>query len=172
MGSGRGQSPPVFADLVLKDGGAQELLPASNTVIFDEAHQLPETATMFWRVGVERAISRFGARQPGFAGIAHAPDFPAIGENGERIGKARAICGWCSSIQRALGGRSYSRSRWIRGSAPEACQEALREYANRSNRKSTVTPKLRSASRAPTNGASRDAMEQLRVRCRLPARRR
>ncbi len=30
-----------FADLVLRDEGVGELLPACNTVIFDEAHQLP-----------------------------------------------------------------------------------------------------------------------------------
>jgi ATP-dependent DNA helicase DinG len=41
-----------FADLVLRDEGAGELLPACNTVIFDEAHQLPETASMFFGVSV------------------------------------------------------------------------------------------------------------------------
>ncbi len=37
-----------FADVTLKDGGTAELLPACNAVIFDEAHQLPETATLFF----------------------------------------------------------------------------------------------------------------------------
>ncbi|MBI2961917.1 MAG: ATP-dependent DNA helicase [Betaproteobacteria bacterium] len=37
-----------FADLMLKDEGAAELLPACNTVIFDEAHQLPQTASLFF----------------------------------------------------------------------------------------------------------------------------
>ncbi len=37
-----------FADLMLKDEGVSELLPASTTVIFDEAHQLPEIATLFF----------------------------------------------------------------------------------------------------------------------------
>jgi ATP-dependent DNA helicase DinG len=37
-----------FADVMLKDEGMAELLPACNTVIFDEAHQLPETATLFF----------------------------------------------------------------------------------------------------------------------------
>lgn len=36
-----------FADLVLRDEGAGELLPTCNTIIFDEAHQLPETASLF-----------------------------------------------------------------------------------------------------------------------------
>jgi len=37
-----------FSDVVLRDEGVAELLPACNTVIFDEAHQLPETASMFF----------------------------------------------------------------------------------------------------------------------------
>ena len=37
-----------FADVMLKDEGVSELLPACNTVIFDEAHQLPDTATLFF----------------------------------------------------------------------------------------------------------------------------
>ncbi len=37
-----------FADVALKDTGVAELLPSANTVIFDEAHQLPETATLFF----------------------------------------------------------------------------------------------------------------------------
>ncbi|MBW8905615.1 MAG: ATP-dependent DNA helicase [Betaproteobacteria bacterium] len=37
-----------FADVVLREEGVSELLPACNTVIFDEAHQLPETARLFF----------------------------------------------------------------------------------------------------------------------------
>ncbi len=37
-----------FADVVLRDEGIAELLPACNTLIFDEAHQLPETARTFF----------------------------------------------------------------------------------------------------------------------------
>jgi ATP-dependent DNA helicase DinG len=37
-----------FADLVLRDEGLSELLPAANTVIFDEAHQLPEVGSLFF----------------------------------------------------------------------------------------------------------------------------
>ena len=37
-----------FADVMLRDEGLAELLPACNTVIFDEAHQLPETARLFF----------------------------------------------------------------------------------------------------------------------------
>ena len=37
-----------FADVMLRDEGLAELLPACNTVILDEAHQLPDTATLFF----------------------------------------------------------------------------------------------------------------------------
>ena len=37
-----------FADVALRDEGIAELLPACNTLIFDEAHQLPETARAFF----------------------------------------------------------------------------------------------------------------------------
>ncbi len=37
-----------FADVMLRDEGMGELLPAANAVIFDEAHQLPETASLFF----------------------------------------------------------------------------------------------------------------------------
>jgi ATP-dependent DNA helicase DinG len=44
-----------FADLVLRDEGVGELLPACNTVIFDEAHQIPLTATVFFGESVSTA---------------------------------------------------------------------------------------------------------------------
>ncbi|MEW5862244.1 MAG: ATP-dependent DNA helicase [Pseudomonadota bacterium] len=37
-----------FADVMLRDEGVAELLPASNTVILDEAHQLADTARQFF----------------------------------------------------------------------------------------------------------------------------
>ena len=37
-----------FADVMLRDEGLAELLPACNAVIFDEAHQLPDTARLFF----------------------------------------------------------------------------------------------------------------------------
>jgi ATP-dependent DNA helicase DinG len=37
-----------FADVVLRDEGVAELLPACNTLILDEAHQLPDTARLFF----------------------------------------------------------------------------------------------------------------------------
>lgn len=44
-----------FADVMLRDEGLGELLPACNAVIFDEAHQLPETASLFFGETVSTA---------------------------------------------------------------------------------------------------------------------
>lgn len=44
-----------FADVMLRDEGMAELLPACNTVIFDEAHQLPEVASLFFGESVSTA---------------------------------------------------------------------------------------------------------------------
>ena len=44
-----------FADVMLRDEGMAELLPACNTVIFDEAHQLPEVATLFFGESISTA---------------------------------------------------------------------------------------------------------------------
>lgn len=37
-----------FADIAIKEGGFGELLPDATAVIFDEAHQLPEVASLFF----------------------------------------------------------------------------------------------------------------------------
>ncbi|MFO1412967.1 MAG: ATP-dependent DNA helicase [Burkholderiales bacterium] len=37
-----------FADVMLRDEGVSELLPNCNTIVLDEAHQLPDTATLFF----------------------------------------------------------------------------------------------------------------------------
>ncbi len=70
-----------FADLVLKDDGAQDLLPACNTVIFDEAHQLPATATMFFGESVSTSQLIELARDTKLMGIAHAADFKDLQES-------------------------------------------------------------------------------------------
>jgi ATP-dependent DNA helicase DinG len=38
----------LCADMALRDGGIAELLPTVDTIVFDEAHQLPDTATQFF----------------------------------------------------------------------------------------------------------------------------
>ncbi len=63
-----------FADVMLRDEGTAELLPACNTVIFDEAHQLPETASLFFGNNVSTSQVLDLARDARVEGVASARD--------------------------------------------------------------------------------------------------
>jgi ATP-dependent DNA helicase DinG len=63
-----------FADVMLKDTGMAELLPAANTIIFDEAHQLPETATLFFGETISTNQILELARDSVAEGLSHARD--------------------------------------------------------------------------------------------------
>ncbi|WP_255580923.1 ATP-dependent DNA helicase [Caballeronia sp. dw_276] len=64
-----------FADVMLRDTGMAELLPTANTIIFDEAHQLPETATLFFGETVSTTQFLELARDAVAEGLSHARDF-------------------------------------------------------------------------------------------------
>ncbi len=70
-----------FADVMLRDEGTAELLPACNTVIFDEAHQLPETASLFFGNNVSTSqvldLAR-DAKVEGLAGARDCLDLPKV----------------------------------------------------------------------------------------------
>ncbi|CAN5464572.1 ATP-dependent DNA helicase [soil metagenome] len=63
-----------FADVMLREEGVSELLPLANTVIFDEAHQLPEVATLFFgeTVGTSQLLEL--CRDLLAEGLTHAKD--------------------------------------------------------------------------------------------------
>ncbi|HCY61794.1 MAG TPA: helicase [Oxalobacteraceae bacterium] len=63
-----------FADVALKDTGIAELLPSANTIVFDEAHQLPETASLFFGETVSTAQVLELCRDVLAEGLAHARD--------------------------------------------------------------------------------------------------
>ncbi len=63
-----------FADVALKDTGVAELLPSANTIIFDEAHQLPETATLFFGETISTSQVLELCRDVLAEGLAHARD--------------------------------------------------------------------------------------------------
>ena len=67
-----------FADVMLRDEGLSELLPACNTVIFDEAHQLPETASLFFGESVSTSQLLELARDAESESILGAKDFVAL----------------------------------------------------------------------------------------------
>ena len=86
-----------FADVMLRDEGLAELLPACNTVVLDEAHQLPDTATLFFgeqlTAGQIAELARdaeVGART-GAREVAALPD--AAARVGPAIRKLRLVFG-------------------------------------------------------------------------------
>jgi ATP-dependent DNA helicase DinG len=67
-----------FADVMLRDEGIAELLPACNTVIFDEAHQLPEVAALFFGDSVSTGQLLDLTRDGKAEGLAGARDCLAL----------------------------------------------------------------------------------------------
>jgi len=77
-----------FADVMLKDEGLTELLPACNTVILDEAHQLPDTATLFF--GEEISAGSLGelARDAEAEGLRAARDYAPLPDAAQALAQA------------------------------------------------------------------------------------
>ncbi len=101
-----------FADVVLRDEGIAELLPACNTLVFDEAHQLPETARLFFGDTVSSAqlveLSRDARLELRAAGGA-SPELDRLAASLERaardlrlsLGEAGARLGWNQAMRLA-----------------------------------------------------------------------
>ncbi|MDP2196467.1 MAG: ATP-dependent DNA helicase [Rhodocyclaceae bacterium] len=77
-----------FADVMLKDDGMGELLPSCNTVIFDEAHQLPEVAGLFFGAAVGTGQLLDFARDTKLEGISAAKDYAALQDAARALEKA------------------------------------------------------------------------------------
>ncbi|WP_310492448.1 ATP-dependent DNA helicase [Dechloromonas sp.] len=77
-----------FADVMLRDEGMAELLPACNTVIFDEAHQLPEVATLFFGDSISTAQVLDLARDVRSEALTNARDCLALPETSKKVEKA------------------------------------------------------------------------------------
>ncbi|RZT42336.1 ATP-dependent DNA helicase [Cupriavidus agavae] len=95
-----------FADVVLRDTGMAELLPAANTVIFDEAHQLPETATLFFGETLSTSQLLELARDTVAEGLSHARDavdWVALGAPLERAARDLRLAFGRDNMRLALG---------------------------------------------------------------------
>ncbi|KAI3594647.1 DinG family ATP-dependent helicase YoaA [Cupriavidus sp. U2] len=95
-----------FADVVLRDTGMAELLPAANTVIFDEAHQLPETATLFFGETLSTSQLLELARDTVAEGLSHARDavdWVALGAPLERAARDLRLAFGRDNVRMAMG---------------------------------------------------------------------
>ena len=77
-----------FADVMLRDEGMGELLPACNAVIFDEAHQLPETASLFFGESLSTAQVLELARDTRSETVSGARDCVAMIDHTRNLEKA------------------------------------------------------------------------------------
>ncbi len=77
-----------FADVMLRDEGVAELLPACNTVVFDEAHQLPETASLFFGESISTSQLLDLARDARLEAATSANDFAALPTATDALDKA------------------------------------------------------------------------------------
>ena len=109
-----------FADMALRDSGVAELLPACNTVIFDEAHQLPETASLFFGENVSTAQLLDLARDARMEGLAAAKDFAELPEGARALEKA------ARDLRLAIPGEN---ARFSLAQLPPAFHEALEKAA-------------------------------------------
>lgn len=107
-----------FADVMLRDVGMGELLPACNAVIFDEAHQLPETASLFFGESVSTAQLLELARDTRSETIASAPDCRDL------IDATRALEKGARDLRLAFGAES-ARMAWSAVAAREGFEEAV-----------------------------------------------
>ena len=68
----------LFADMALKEHGFAELLPLADTLVIDEAHQIPDVTTRFFGVELTGGQLAELARDTGAAMQAEAPDTPDL----------------------------------------------------------------------------------------------
>jgi ATP-dependent DNA helicase DinG len=109
-----------FADVVLRDEGMSELLPACNTVILDEAHQLPDTATLFFGEQVSTAQIIELVRDTTVELLGNAPELS------EPVEAARALEKAARDLRLAVGTGSGGAGSRANGGAAQGGREATR----------------------------------------------
>ena len=95
-----------FADIMLRDTGMAELLPTANTIVFDEAHQLPETATLFFGETLSTAQFLELARDSVAEGLGHAReavDWVKLGATLERAARDVRLAFKEDSVRLSIG---------------------------------------------------------------------
>ena len=77
-----------FADLALRDEGAADLLGAANTIVFDEAHHLPDLARLFFGRSLSTAQMLELGRDIRLAEAEHVRETHALGEAASTLERA------------------------------------------------------------------------------------
>jgi len=130
-----------FADVALRDEGIAELLPSCNTVIFDEAHQLPETARLFFGETVSSSqlveLARDAQVELRAAGGA-APELERISERLDKAARDLRLAAGAEGVRGSNGSspRDTTRLAWTQAlrlpdfpGALKSLGKALAEFA-------------------------------------------
>ena len=78
----------LFADMALKEQGFGDLLPLADTLIIDEAHQIPDVATRFFGVEITSGQLAGLARDTAAAMRTDAPDTPDLDSQATELDNA------------------------------------------------------------------------------------
>ena len=114
-----------MADLVLREEGVTDLLPGADTVIFDEAHQLPDTATRFLGTSVSTHQFQDLSKQVEAAGLAYAREAAHWSDQARRIEHAaRELRLSCAALE-SIPGRRVTFEAFPQPQAFDLAREAL-----------------------------------------------
>ena len=108
----------LFADMVLREEGFGELLPGADAFIIDEAHQLPEVASVFFGVTLSSHQLRDLVRDTRLEHVREAGDMQDLPASADRLESVT------HQLRLALG-QTDRRAAWSEVSADAALQEAL-----------------------------------------------
>jgi ATP-dependent DNA helicase DinG len=144
----------LLADLALKEGGFGDLLPGTDAVIVDEAHQLPDVAQQFFGVAVGsrelESLTRDSFAEAQLAGV--AGDVVALD------GLSRAIL----DVRRAAQAVALGRVPWI--AVPRPLRDSLAEVRHAVETLLQDLERLAEASAGLRNCAERCATAATRLR--------
>ncbi|MGB5177185.1 MAG: ATP-dependent DNA helicase [Gammaproteobacteria bacterium] len=108
----------LFADMVLREEGFGELLPGADAFIIDEAHQLPEVASVFFGATLSSQQLRDLVRDTRLEHVREAGDMQDLPASADRL---EAVT---HQLRLALG-QADRRAAWSEVAADAALQEAL-----------------------------------------------
>ena len=112
----------LFADMVLKEEGFGELLPGADAFIIDEAHQLPEVASVFFGTTLSSHQLRDLVRDTRLEHVREAGDMQDLPEAADRL---EAM----THQLRLVLGQTDRRAAWSEVSADQAVQDALQHLS-------------------------------------------
>lgn len=112
----------LFADMVLREEGFGELLPGADAFIIDEAHQLPEVASVFFGITLSSHQLRDLARDTRLEHLREAGDMQALPDAAERLE------GLVHRLRLALGSTDR-RAAWSEVAAEQGLRAVLGDMA-------------------------------------------